>query len=111
MESALKPLEFLGSSQDDLREFPLAVRHALGLELMRVQFGAMPTDFKPMPAVGSGAYEIRVHIKGAWRAIYVAKFEAAIYVLHAFQKKTQQTRKADIELASKRYQQILESNS
>ncbi len=106
-----KPLKFLGSSQDDLREFPPAVRHAIGLELMRVQFGAMPTDFKPMPAVGSGVYEVRVRIEGAWRAIYVTKFEAAVYVLHAFQKKTQKTRNEDIELASKRYKQILERKS
>lgn len=66
----------------------------------------MPTDFKPMPDVGSGAYEIRVHVKGAWRAIYVAKFKDAIYVLHAFKKTTQQTAKADIDLAFKRYKLI-----
>lgn len=59
-----------------------------------------------MPTVGNGAYEVRIQIEGAWRAIYVAKFEAAIYVLHAFQKKTQKTRKDDIELAKKRYKQI-----
>jgi phage-related protein len=59
-----------------------------------------------MPTVGCGAYEVRIQIEGAWRALYVAKFEAAIYVLHAFQKKTPKTRKADIELAKKRYKQI-----
>ena len=59
-----------------------------------------------MPTVGNGAYEVRIQIEGAWRAIYVAKFEAAIYMLHAFQKKTQKTRKDDIELAKKRYKQI-----
>ena len=59
-----------------------------------------------MPTVGNGAYEVRIQIEGAWRAIYVAKFEAAIYLLHAFQKKTQKTRKDDIELAKKRYKQI-----
>lgn len=66
----------------------------------------MPKDFKPMPDVGKGAYEIRVHLDGAWRVIYVAKFAEAIYVLHAFQKKTQQTNKDDIELAKKRYRTI-----
>ena len=50
--------------------------------------------------VGVGAYEIRVHVLGEWRVIYVAKFADAVYVLHAFQKKTQQTRKEDIELAA-----------
>jgi phage-related protein len=102
----LKPLDFIGSSQDDLRGFPAEVRHALGVELMRVQFGGVPADFKPMPSVGSGAYEIRVHLDGAWRVIYVAKFAAAVYVLHAFQKKTQKTSLADIELAAKRYKMI-----
>jgi len=106
MNPTLKPLVFLGSSQDDLRGFPPVVRHALGIELMRVQFGGEPTDCKPMPTIGSGAYEVRIQIEGAWRAIYVAKFEAAIYVLHAFQKKTQKTRKDDIELAKKRYKQM-----
>jgi phage-related protein len=103
-----KPLKFLGSSRDDLLEFPSEVRHAIGLELMRVQFGAMPSDFKPMPTIGSGVYEVRIRIEGAWRVIYVTKFETAIYVLHAFQKKTQKTRNEDIELASKRYKQISE---
>ena len=67
---------------------------------MVVQFGGTPTDFKPMSSVGAGAYEVRVRIEGAWRAIYVAKFAEAVYVLHAFQKKTQQTSKADIDLAT-----------
>jgi phage-related protein len=60
-----------------------------------------------MPSVGAGAYEVRVRdASGAFRAIYVAKFADAIYVLHAFQKKTQKTRKEDIELAAKRYRMI-----
>jgi len=74
---------------------------------MRVQFGGEPTSFKPMPTVGAGAYEIRVRERsGSYRAIYVAKFEAAVYVLHAFQKKSQQTPTADIELAKARYRMI-----
>ncbi len=59
--------------------------------------------------VGAAAYEIRVHVFGEWRVIYVAKFADAVYVLHAFQKKTQQTRKEDIELAATRYKQLKES--
>jgi phage-related protein len=103
----MKPLEFLGSSRDDLATMPAGVRHDIGLELMRVQFGGQPADFKPMPSVGAGTYEIRVRdASGAYRAMYVAKFEAAVYVLHAFQKKTQQTAKSDIELAKVRYRMI-----
>lgn len=59
-----------------------------------------------MKSVGSGAIEIRVHREGEWRVIYVAKFEEAVYVLHAFEKKTQKTRQADIELAQVRYKEV-----
>jgi len=86
---------------------PDAVRHDIGLELMRVQFGGEPKSFKPMLTVGAGAYEIRVRDEsGAYRAIYVAKFETAVYVLHAFHKKSPQTAKKDIELAKARYKLI-----
>ena len=101
-----KPVEFLGSSRSDLRKFPAKVRHAIGLELLSVQNGGMPLDFKAMPSVGKGVYEVRVNLDGAWRVIYVAKFSDAVYVLHAFQKKTQQTANEDIELAKKRYRMI-----
>jgi phage-related protein len=108
MIRCMKPLEFLGSSQKDLREMPAEVRHALGLELMTVQFGGEPGDFKSMPEVGAGAYEIRYRdtANGAFRVMYVAKFADAVYVLHAFQKKTQKTAKYDIALAAKRYKMI-----
>jgi phage-related protein len=103
----MKPLEFLGSSRDALCAMPDAVRHDIGLELMRVQFGGEPMNFKPMRTVGAGACEIRIRdVSGAYRAMYVAKFEDAVYVLHAFQKKTQQTAKKDIELAKARYKLI-----
>lgn len=59
-----------------------------------------------MPAVGPGAYEIRIHVLGEWRVLYVAKFSDAVYVLHAFHKKTKWTRHEDIELARKRYKTI-----
>lgn len=104
----MKLLEFLGSSQKDLREMPADVRHALGRELMTVQFGGEPSHFKPMPDVGAGAYEIRYRdaANGAFRVMYVAKFADAVYVLHAFQKKTQKTARYDIDLAAKRYKMI-----
>lgn len=66
----------------------------------------MPADWKPMLNVGTGVYEIRVHVLGEWRVIYVAKFADAVYVLHAFQKKTQQMRKEDIAQAAARYKQL-----
>ena len=59
-----------------------------------------------MNEVGAGVREIRIHVVGEWRILYVAKFAEAVYVLHVFQKKTQKTRSEDIELARKRYRQI-----
>jgi len=108
----MKPLEFLGSSLKDLREMPVDVKRALGLDLMMVQLGGDPNDFKPMPTIGTGTYEIRYRdsANGAFRVMYVAKFADAVYVLHAFQEKTQQTAKYDIELATKRYRMIGESH-
>jgi phage-related protein len=102
----MKALKFVGSSLDDLTDFPLEARRESGFELWQVQRGLHPSDFKPMPSVGAEAFEIRVHVLGEWRVIYVAKFKNAVYVLHAFHKKTQKTRKEDIELAARRYKQI-----
>jgi phage-related protein len=79
------------------------VRRQVGHDLFLVQRGLEPGDWKPMRSVGPGVIEIRIHVRGEYRVLYVAKFEEAVYVLHAFQKKTQQTRRADIELARKNF--------
>ena len=59
-----------------------------------------------MNEVGAGVREIRIHVLGEWRVLYVAKFAEAVYVLHVFQKKTQKTRREDIELVRTGYRQI-----
>ncbi len=103
----MKAACFIGTARQDLAAFPESARRRTGYELFLVQVGREPTDFKPMPSVGPGAYELRVRDEtGAFRVIYVAKFEDAIYVLHAFQKKTRRTQKSDIEVATKRYKMI-----
>lgn len=102
----MKLLNFMGDSQAVLAGFPAEVRRQVGFELWQVQLGLMPTDFKPMPTVGAGAYEIRVKVQGQWRVIYVAKQADAVYVLHCFHKTTPKTAKPDIELAAKRYKLI-----
>ncbi len=61
-----------------------------------------------MPSAGAGVNEIRVHARNEYRALYVAKFEDAVYVLHVFAKKTRRTSFLDLELAKKRYRQLLE---
>jgi phage-related protein len=103
----MKPACFVGTAREDLAGFPEPARRRAGYELFMVQVGRDPTDFKPAPSVGPGAYEIRVRDEaGAFRVIYVAKFEQAVYVLHAFQKKTRKTSQADIALAARRYKLI-----
>lgn len=105
----MKAAYFVGTARKDLARFPEAARRRAGHELFMVQVGRTPSDFKPMPDVGAGAYEIRLRDEaGAFRVIYVAKFDDVVYVLHAFQKKTRSTAKADIDLAAWRYKLIAE---
>ena len=59
-----------------------------------------------MQTIGKGVKEIRIHVLGEWRVIYIAKFGDAVYILHAFQKKSGKTNRRDIELARQRYGQI-----
>lgn len=94
----------MGSAKEDLSAFPKPAKVRAGHELFMVQVGRNPDDWKPMSSVGSGACEIRVRDEsGAFRVIYVATFESAVYVLHAFQKKSRKTARHDIDLAKKRY--------
>jgi phage-related protein len=93
----MEPLRFVGSSLDDLRDFPAEARRRAGFE---------PSDWKPLLEVGAGACEIRIHVLGEWRVLYVARFGDAVYVLHAFQKKSRKTKREDIELARRRYRQL-----
>ena len=103
----MKPIRFLGNSLECLREFPVDARQDAGFQLDRVQRGEPAHDFKPMPAVGRGVEEIRVRDEaGAFRVIYTARLANAVYVLHAFQKKTQATSKRDIDLARARVAEL-----
>ena len=98
-----RTIVWLGSSLADLRAFPDDARRDAGYQLRRVQSGLMPSDWKALSSVGPGVYEIRVHTGVEHRVFYVAKFIEAIYVLHAFEKKTRQTRSEDIDVARRRY--------
>ncbi|OQW55568.1 MAG: hypothetical protein A4S17_14225 [Proteobacteria bacterium HN_bin10] len=102
-----KPLVWLGSSRSDLQAFPEDARRLAGFQLRQVQQGLAPVDFKPMPSIGSGVYEIRVHTAVEHRVCYVVKFAEAVYVLHAFQKRTRKTSQHDGSLARQRYQALL----
>lgn len=99
----MKDIVFLGDSLDKLREFPERARRQAGFELRRVQQGDDPSDWKPMRSIGPGVREIRVReASGAFRVLYIATLAEAVYVLHAFQKKTRATARRDLDLAAVR---------
>lgn len=104
----MKSVVWLGDSLARVRDFPGDARHETGYELEKVQDGREPSDWKPMPSVGLGVKEVRVWTGDAFRLIYLAKFTEAVYVLHAFQKKSEKTAQADIELARRRFRGLIE---
>ena len=101
-----KPLIWLGSSRRDLRAVPTLARRLAGFQLRRVQQGLDPDDWKPMQTVGQGVREIRIHIAGAHRVFYVATRAEAVYVLHAFEKKTQKTTAHDLRIGRERFRAL-----
>jgi phage-related protein len=101
-----KPLRWVGASLADLRAFPDNARRMAGYQLRRVQAGLMPDDWKALARVGSGVYEIRLHTGVEHRVCYVAKFAEAVYVLHAFEKRTRQTRQDVLELVRRRLAEV-----
>lgn len=101
-----KPLVFLGSSRRDLRAFPALPRRLVGFQLRRVQQGLDPDDWKPMPTVGPGVREIRIHVGRAHRVFYVTTRAEAIYVLHAFEKNTRKTAPRDLEIGRERFRAL-----
>lgn len=102
-----KEIRWIGSSYDDLLAFPDDARREAGFQLGRVQSGLEPADWKPFNEIGAGTKEIRIRdASGAYRVMYVAKFEEAIYVLHCFQKKTRATSRQDKTIAETRYRAV-----
>jgi phage-related protein len=91
-----------------LRDFPVSACHDAGYQLDKVQRGLQPDNFKPMPTIGRGVEEIRLQDdSGIYRVIYTARLADAVVVLHAFQKKTQRTSRADIEIAKTRFRELM----
>jgi phage-related protein len=106
----MKSLRWLGDSYKSLVAFPVEVRKVAGYELENIQSGDQPADWKPMPSIGKGVEEIRIWAEsGTYRVIYLARLAEAVYVLHAFQKKSQQTDQRDVDLARKRFEELMRS--
>lgn len=102
-----KPIVGVGTSKEDLRDFPLVARQRAGYQLELIQEGEEPVGWKPMESVGKGVREIRIKCKdGAFRVFYVVNRPDAIYVLHAFRKTTEKTEGRDIELGRVRFKSL-----
>ena len=100
-------MEWEGTSKSDISDFPRDAKEDAGHQLHLVQKGDDPVDWKPMGTVGQGVKEIRVRAEdGVYRIIYTATLGDAVYVLHAFQKKTPKTSQSDIALAKKRFKAL-----
>ena len=103
----MKFVIWMGSSREDLVAFPPEARREAGYQLDKVQRGAEPQSWKPMPEIGPGVREIRIaNASGAFRVFYVAARPEGIFVLHRFQKKSQQTAQRHLALAKVRLKAV-----
>ena len=107
----MKPIVFDPKAREAIRSFPRDIRDRLGKALFLLQIGEQPGMplTRPMPVVGPGIAELRVHGEdGQFRAIYFTASAEGILVVHAFAKKTRQTQPSDIKLARKRLKEMLD---
>ena len=101
-----KPLYWIGSSLKDITRFPVKAQRSVGFALSAAQYGGKHPAAKPWKGEGSGVLEVvKDHDGDTYRAIYTVRFANAVYVLHAFQKKSPrgiETRQSDIALVRER---------
>ena len=102
----LKPVQWVGSSKSDLKRFPDAVQDRMGFAIYQAQAGLRHRNAKPLKGFGSGVLEVVARHDGhTFRAVYTVRFETAVYVLHAFQKKARRgiaTPKQELDLVRRR---------
>jgi phage-related protein len=107
-----KPLFWAGSSKQDLLAFPEAVIDEIGTALSVAQFGGKHPSAKPWRGEGPGVFEVVEDYRAdTYRAVYTVTFESAVYVLHAFQKKSPsgiKTAQKDVQLIGRRLDQARE---
>ena len=116
MNRDLKPLLWIGSSREDLRDFPSEIRKVMGFALDQAQRGGKHPDAKPLKGFGGASVlEISDDFNGnTYRAVYTVRFRGAVYVLHVFQKKSKggiTTPKPDIELIKRRLKLVEQAHS
>lgn len=96
-----------GDSREVLHGFPDVVRQNLGFELWRLQMGERPRDYRPLPSIGPGVFELRDQDERSWyRVVYLSRIRGVIYVLHCFEKKSREMPRKEFELARKRLKAV-----
>jgi phage-related protein len=96
-----------GDSREVLKAFPEEVTQNLGFELWQLQQGERPRDYRPLPSVGPGVFELRDQDERAWyRVVYLSRIEDVIYVLHCFEKKSREMPRRDFEKAKQRLKAV-----
>lgn len=104
----MRKVVFEGSTLETLRQLPVAVRLRSGYEIDRIQRDMQPENWKPFSSVGKGVREVRIQVGQQYRIMYIAKFEKRVHILHIFEKKSQKTRRTDIEIAKSRLKAVIE---
>jgi phage-related protein len=96
-----------GDSKEVLKAFPEAVTENFGFELWQLQQGERPRDYRPLPSIGPGVFELRDQDERTWyRVVYLSRIEDVIYVLHCFEKKSRGMPKKDFEKAKQRLKAV-----
>jgi phage-related protein len=103
----------MGGVLKDIDKFSSQAKQLLTHALTEISIGEnlAPQQFKYMPIIGMGVYELRIKADKQYRAFYITKFEEGIYILHAFIKKTQKTPKKDIDLGIMRFKALLQART
>jgi phage-related protein len=106
-ENRLATIAWEGDSREVLKGFPEGVRQNFGFELWQLQLGERPSDYRPLPSIGAGVYELRDQDQRAWyRVVYLSRTNNVIYVLHCFEKKSREMPRKDFEKAKQRFKAV-----
>lgn len=96
-----------GNSREILQSFPEGARENLGFDLWRLQQGERPGDYRPVPSIGVGVFELRDQDERAWyRIVYLSRTSDVIYVLHCFEKKGREILRREFEVAKQRLKNV-----
>lgn len=106
-ESRLAQIAWEGNSREVLKGFPEGVRQNFGFELWQLQLGVRPSDYRPLPSIGAGVFELREQDERAWyRVVYLSRINDVIYVLHCFEKKSREMPRKEFEKAKQRLKAV-----